>query len=229
MKSAPRIGITTGLEGERQTLDIRYVKAVEAAGGIPVVVPLIESPESARNIASLLDGLIITGGPGVTRGLIGDLPDDLSAVDERRDRSDALIYAAMGDRPFLGICYGMQFANALAGGAIYGDAQAQAGAAVHSAERGLSAHQIEISPESHLCSILKCQQMMTNSHHIQAIADVGAGLCVSARSADGVIEAIESADGRIIAVQFHPERMLERALPLFEDLVQKASAARSHR
>ncbi len=227
--SGPRIGITMSLEGGRQTLDSRYARAVEAAGGIPIVVPIIEHQETARAIAAVLDGLIITGGPGITRGLIGELPVDLPAVDERRDRSDALIYNAMTDRPFLGICYGMQFANALAGGRIYADAQAQAASDAHSAERGGSEHQIQIAGESHLRAILGTDLMMTNSHHIQAIAEVGASLRVSARSGDGLIEAIESADGRIIAVQFHPERMLERALPLFEDLVRRASAARAGR
>ena len=131
--SGARIGITTSLEGERQTLDIRYAQAVEAAGGIPIIVPIIASEANARALAAVLDGLIITGGPGITRGLIGDLPADLPAVDARRDRSDALIYQAMADRPFLGICYGMQFANALAGGTIFGDAQAQTAALTRTA------------------------------------------------------------------------------------------------
>ena len=220
--SGARIGITTSLEDGRQTLDVRYAEAVEAAGGLPIIVPIIEHEETARAIAAMLDGLIITGGPGITRGLIGGLPEDLPAVDERRDRSDALIYRAMADRPFLGICYGMQFANALAGGTIYGDAQAQAASEAHSRERGAAEHEIEIADGSHLRAILGAGRMLSNTHHIQAIADLGAGLSVTARTADGVIEAIESADGRIIGVQFHPERMLERALPLFEDLARRA-------
>lgn len=227
--SGARIGITTGLEGERQTLDIRYAQAVEAAGGIPIIIPIINRAETARAIAGLLDGLIITGGPGITRGLIGMLPADLAAVDPRRDRSDALIYGAMSDRPFLGICYGMQFANALAGGTIYGDVQAEASAAVHSAERGASEHDINILCASRLHTILGLERIATNSHHIQAIADTGHGLSVSARSDDGVVEAIESTDGRVIAVQFHPERMLERALPLFQDLVRRADATKAGR
>jgi len=225
----PRIGITTSLEAGRQTLDLRYATAVEAAGGLPIIVPMFESPEAARTFASLLDGLIITGGPGITRGLIGALPEDLPAVDERRDRSDEAIYRAMADRPFLGICYGMQFANALAGGSIYGDAQRQQGASVHSAERGAGEHEIQIEPGSRLASILGAERLCTNTHHIQAVADLGAGLRVTARTADGVVEAIESADGRVIAVQFHPERMLERALPLFEDLIGRALAFRASR
>ena len=221
----PRIGITTSLENGMQTLDLRYAQAVEAAGGIPLIVPILDSADVARAFATLLDGLIIPGGPGITRGLIGALPADLPKVDERRDCSDELIYRAMGERPFLGICYGMQFANAMAGGRIYGDVQRQA-AAVHSAERGAGEHEIQIEPSSRLGAILGVEWLRANSHHIQAVVDLGAGLRISARAADNVIEAIESVDGRVIAVQFHPERMGERGLPLFEDLVRRAAAAR---
>ena len=223
MSGRARIGITTSYADGLQSLDARYAQAVEAAGGIPIIAPVFQREETAQAFAAMLDGLIITGGPGITRGLIGALPPDLPAVDARRDRSDALIFQAMADRPFLGICYGMQFANALAGGTIYGDVQAQAESHVHSAERGASGHEIRVAPDSRLGAILGAGRLSTNTHHIQALESLGAGLRVSARAADGVIEAIESADGRVIGVQFHPERMLDRALPLFVDLVARAS------
>ena len=221
MKRA-RIGITTAFENGQQTLDARYGQAVTAAGGIPVIVPLLQNAAAADAFAALLDGLIITGGPGITRGLIGELPADLPPVDPARDRSDALIYRAMSDRPLLGICYGMQFINAMAGGTICGDAQAQANAERHSAERGATDHDIAIAPDSSLHSILGGDSIATNSYHIQAIVDLGAGLRATARTHDGVIEAIESDDGRLIGVQFHPERMGELGLPLFADLVERA-------
>ena len=229
MSDRPRIGITTSLENGQQTLDLRYPRAVEMAGGLPVIVPLFSSSAAASEFASLLDALVITGGPGITRGLIGSLPDDLAAVAELRDRSDELIYRAMTDRPFLGICYGMQFANAIAGGTIYADVQAQTSAGVHSAERGAAGHEVQLERASRLRALLGTDLLVTNSHHIQAIAEVGAGLREIARSKDGVIEAIESDDGLILGVQFHPERMLERAQPLFQDLVERAAAAKSNR
>ena len=221
-----RIGITTSYEDNRQSVDVRYAQAVERAGGLPILVPMFRQAAAARAFASLLDGLIITGGPGITRGLIGELPADLPPVDARRDISDQLIYEAMLGRPMLGICYGMQFVNAMAGGGIYADAQHQAAAEAHSSARGAAEHEIQISPGTHLRRILQAAHLMTNTHHIQAIARLGAGLSAAAQTRDGVIEAIESSDGRIIGAQFHPERMDGRAQALFDSLIQQAQSAK---
>ena len=219
-----RIGITTSLTNGRQSLDTRYTQAVEAAGGIPIIVPFLQSMAAAQALAHLLDGLIITGGPGITRGLVGELPDDLAAVDPLRDVSDALALRAMSDKPVLGICYGMQLVNALAGGAIFGDAQAQAAAMAHTPERGAGEHSIQIKAGSRLHDLFGAQQMTANSYHIQAIASLGAGLRATAHAPDGVIEALESVDGRVMGVQFHPERMGAPGLPLFVDLMRRAIA-----
>lgn len=220
----PRIGITTSYKDNRQSVDVHYAHAVENAGGIPIIVPMFQHEDTAKSFAALLDGLVITGGPGITRGLIGDLPDDLPPVDAVRDTSDELIYRAMINRPILGICYGMQFVNAMAGGTIYGDVQNQQNTHVHSSGRGATDHPVTIQSNTRLHNILKTQQLVTNTYHLQAVADVGLGFKAVAHAEDGVIEAIESEDGRIIGVQFHPERMTDRAQPLFDDLIARAKA-----
>ncbi|MCY3583862.1 MAG: gamma-glutamyl-gamma-aminobutyrate hydrolase family protein [Chloroflexi bacterium] len=226
MVGKARIGISTSLSGSQQRLNTHYAQAVEAAGGIPIILPLLRSLAAAQSLAALLDGLIITGGPGITRGLIGALPEDLPAVDPQRDTSDELALRAMSEKPVLGICYGMQFINAMTGGKIFGDAQTQAAAMAHSPERGADEHRIQIAPGSRLQDLYDAPQITTNSYHIQAIAALGAGLIATAHADDGVIEALESADGRLMGVQFHPERMGETGSPLFANLVRRAIASR---
>lgn len=219
----PRIGITTSYKDGKQSISHHYIRAIEDAGGIPIIVPMLESDDTSRAFADLLDGLVITGGPGITRGLIGDLPDDLSAVDPVRDASDERIYRAFAEkRPILGICYGMQFINAMHGGSIYADTTKQVnGAFNHSDGRGGDPHFINIEADSLLYRTLNTLQIKVNTHHIQSIERVGQGLRVSAQAADGVIEAIEATDGRILGVQFHPERMGDSMKPLFRDFIAR--------
>ncbi len=203
-------------------LDAHYARAIEAAGALPLIVPIFETREAAAEFTTLLDGLVITGGPGITQGLIGVLPDDLEPVDSLRTRNDTLVFDAMSDRPVLGICYGMQFINAQAGGTIYADVYAQKpGAILHSVGRGGIDHPVRFEPDSRLCQIMNTREIIANTYHIQAVADVGEGLRAVGYGPDGVIEAIESQDGRLLGVQFHPERMPDRAMPLFEDFVNR--------
>ncbi len=220
-----RIGLTTGFDGERQQVDLAYVAALEAAGALPVLLPLTQSAEIARHFAGLLDGLVVPGGPAVTDGLIGELPEDLDPPQPRRTASDRLYLQAFleAGKPILGICYGMQLLNAVLGGTIYADVQRQLeGARAHSPKRGAEQHPIEIAPESHLARLLGRTTWTVNTRHLQALATIGRGLRVSARAPDGVIEAIESPDGRLLGVQFHPERMGSEGLPLFRHLVSLA-------
>lgn len=218
----PRIGITTSYQNGRQFIDHAYIQAVEAAGGLPLIVPMLQTEDAVHELVSMLDGLVITGGPGITTGLIGELPEDLPAVDPVRDQADALVFQAIPDRPVLGICYGMQFINAQAGGTIYADVmQQKPGTLIHSADRGGQPHPVQFRRDSHLYTMLERLQLNVNTHHIQAVAEVGTGLRAVGHSPDGIIEAIESVDGRLIGVQFHPERMFNQTRELFEAFVAR--------
>ena len=229
----PRIGVTTSLNAtdagaREQRLDLRYVRAVERAGGLPLVVPMLATDGAADAFAALLDGLVVTGGPAVTDGLVGELPDDIDGTDPDRVASDRRILAAFLDarRPALGVCYGMQLANALRGGTLWADVERQSGAAVHSAGRGGTVHPVEPVPGTRFARLVGAGPVTVNTRHVQALATVGDGLVVSARAPDGVVEAVETPDGSFVGVQFHPEAMEPALDAVFEDLVARAAAAR---
>jgi len=227
----PLIGITTSIsiadDGRwRQNLDGYYVEAVDSAGGCPVIVPMAASQQSLQPLLDQLDGLVITGGPGITDRLEGELPEELPPTPARRAQADLWAWEAIRhrQRPVLGICYGMQFINARFGGSIYADAQKLLGSAPHSPSRNSGEevfHHIEVSQASLLAGLAAGEQRV-NSYHLQAVSEVGEGLQVSARSTDGLVEAIETADGQLLGVQFHPERMGRSWSALFEHLVQRA-------
>ena len=224
----PLIGITSSLNAnDEQVLDRRYVEAVEQAGGEPLMLPMTTEKHALAVVLERIDGLLITGGPGIERGLIGALPEDLPPAGGRRVQSDQWSFAAAQGRelPVLGICYGMQFISAELGGTIWADVEAQLGVDAHSPKRtGRQPveHDIEVASGTVMARITAAGLSRVNSSHIQAIERPGAGLAISARSGDGLVEVVESEDGRLVGVQFHPEVMGGVWGNVFEHLVRRA-------
>jgi putative glutamine amidotransferase len=222
----PCIGITTSYEDGTQQLDRRYVTAIEKAGGSPFLLPTTDSASTVDALIGQIDGLVVPGGPAVTDGLIGSRPDDLGRLDALRATSDRRWMQRCWDagRPILGICYGMQRLNALAGGTIYGDVEAERDdTQTHSQKRGATSHPVTLAEGSRLRQWLATDTLSVNTRHLQAIATLGDGFSAAATAPDGVIEAIEHENGRIVGVQFHPERLGARTRPLFRAFLNQTT------
>jgi len=219
-------------------LRARYIRAVEELGGIPLILPLVESPAARRRLLDGVDGLLLTGsGPDLPPRLYGErqrFPFPL--VSERRANFelDLVHQARSRDLPLLGICGGMQAVNVACGGSLYQDIPSQVQDALDHRQKTKAihvSHAVTVSPKSLLKQIVKQAELMVNSSHHQSVKAVAPSLIASAVAPDGIVEAIESPAHRfLLAVQWHPEFLFERHRShrrLFEALLRAARRARS--
>lgn len=230
----PIIGITCAWDEEkgRFFLGGMYVEAVQAGGGIPVLLTPPGDSASLDRLTKAVDGLVLSGGTDVDPVYFGEEPifGGGEICPERDAFELALAGAALASGiPLIGICRGMQVINIAAGGDIYQDIGSQLGDPLikhfQQAPRWHPTHEIKVLPGTSLASILGSGPVRVNSYHHQAVRKVAPGFIVSARSGDGVIEAVES-PGHLFAlgVQCHPEALWKRH-PLFLNLFKKLAEA----
>jgi putative glutamine amidotransferase len=205
--------------GKREcvALNLAYVRALEAAGLVPLPVPTMLAPERAVAALGGMRGLVLTGGEDVDPALYGATPSKkLQKVDAARDAAELALIAAARARhlPILAICRGIQILNVALGGTLYQDLESERDAVLaHSSET--SKHAIRVEAGSLLEQTLGSRTATVNSRHHQAIRDLAPGLKAVAWAEDGVIEAAEPVDASapwMLAVQWHPEDLTERAL-----------------
>jgi len=202
---------------ERVTLNTAYVRALERAGLVPLAVPTMLAADRAGAALTAVRGLVLTGGEDVAPDRYGAVPHPrLGDVDPVRDAAElALIAAARAHRlPILAICRGIQILNVALGGTLYQDLDSERPSPVpHSDET--SQHAVRVAAGSLLERTLGMRSATVNSRHHQAIRDLAPGLKAVAWADDGVIEGAEPADAGapwMVAVQWHPEDLTERAL-----------------
>ena len=228
----PIVGVTIGYSSEnREVFSLRddYVRAVESAGGLPLVLAP-GTPEDAPLLLDRLDGLLLTGGADVDPTHYGEEPhESVTRVIPERDALELSLSreALRRDLPMLAICRGHQVLNVATGGTLVQDLPSQwRGAMNHDPdiERWSLAHDVRILPGTRLREILGRDRVAVNSFHHQAVSRPGTGVVVSAYSeGDEVIEAIELPEKRLaVGVQWHPEAFWDKGgdfHALFEALV----------
>lgn len=222
----PTIGITTqslqAIDGIPAALPAsvvmnqRYYEAVAAAGAAPVLIPLLDDVDALRATYEACAGIMIPGGVDMDPGTYGEAPHErLGRVDPARDRVELQLtrWAIEDRKPLLGLCRGLQVINVAAGGTLYQDLDAQLEGAIRhdyfptfGFDRDYVSHDVAVAPASRLRSLVDIDQLPVNSMHHQGVKRLGAGLVACARSADGLIEAVESPNGHwMVGVQWHPE------------------------
>ena len=187
--------------------DAAYARAVAEAGGLPIYLPL---QQDAAALAERLDGLLVPGGGDFVPERSYPAGVAFDPVPGRQLAFDrALLDAALErDRPVLGICDGMQLLALHSGGALHFDGATDVpGAAEHRLADPAARHAIRVEMPSRLGALLGGAEATVNSRHHQAVADAGSAR-VTARSGDGIVEAVELPGARFaLGVQWHPESL----------------------
>jgi putative glutamine amidotransferase len=218
---------------------ISYLRALEAAGGIPLLIHLTRDAEVLDAHYRRCDALLFAGGEDVSPSFYGAAPHPrLGATNPAQDEVELALArrAAADGKPILGICRGVQLVNVALGGTLYQDIPAELPGALDHAEsterRDMShlAHPLALDEDSWLAERLGARELPVNTLHHQALRDVAPGLRAVGRAPDGVVEAVEgTGSGFVLGVQCHPEELWERADPrwarVFEGFVEAARQA----
>ena len=231
---APVIGLTTyrqpatwGVwDARADLLPTEYAVAVEAAGGVPVLLPPVASPAAAARVVSRIDALVVSGGSDVDPERYGAVPHPRT-VGWQPDRDEwelaLLTAAADAGLPVLGVCRGMQLMAVHAGGTLDQHTPDLVGHETHSPGGDTyGAVSVTTGPGSTLAALVG-SAIDVSCHHHQSVAS-HPGFTAVARASDGTVEAIEATGDRFcLAVQWHPETRTETGL--MSGLV---AAAREH-
>lgn len=225
---APLIGITPSYSDMKSTVGFSYINAVRKAGGIPIILPGVRTKDEADALIASIDGIIFSGGEDVDPIRYGEqIWNETVGINHPRDTSDFLMVQAARDRkiPIMGICRGSQLLNVALGGSLYQDIPSQIGTK-HSKpySPGKGIHAIGLEKGSRISELLAgADSVWVNTHHHQSVKQIAPGCRVTARAADGVVEAWEAPG--IFSVQFHPEEMIlggeYKFLPIFTAFVEE--------
>ncbi|MDQ6607544.1 MAG: gamma-glutamyl-gamma-aminobutyrate hydrolase family protein [Actinomycetota bacterium] len=231
-------GVTPTPEGEppqaEMALGLKYLRAIELAGGIPVVVPPLQF-DCLQPLLDRVTGVCLSGGPDLDSRAYGEPRHELSGPTWSELDGFELALARAADArglPILAVCRGTQVLNVARGGSLHQHLPDVVGRAINHRQEKPGrepTHWVTVLSEAtRLGQILGAQRRKVNSFHHQAIAALGEGLTVTSRASDGTIESVEAIDREfVLGVQWHAECLIERReqAALFEEFV---GAARRH-
>ncbi len=240
MPRRPIIGISPDNQAPDQPrpvyeLPMAYPKAIEKAGGIPMLLHHTHDPALRDAYMRAIDGLLIPGGDDLDPALYGQSAHQKTRrLDSLRQAFD-LAMLAMAERqnmPVLGICFGCQAMNVQRGGTLHQyipdllrpEPVIHAGDPANTTDNN-AWHSVAIAPQSRLGAIMKMDNVTVNSRHRQAIDRLGTGLAACAISADGLVEALEDDSLKFwLGVQWHAEGLDDAPHPeLFNAFVAAAA------
>lgn len=198
---------------------ISYLRAIEAAGGIPSLIHLTDDADVLDVLYDRCDALLFAGGEDIAPAAYDAVPHPkLGTTNQQQDHVEiALVRRAIAEgRPVLGICRGLQIINVALGGTLYQDIAAECPNTLdHQAsdaryDMAYLAHPIEIDAASWLAEQLGTSNLLVNTLHHQAVRDLAPTMRVVACAPDAVVEAIEGrGDQMVLGVQCHPEVLWE--------------------
>ena len=207
-----------------------YYDAILHSGGIPVIIPPMDSEEDLRQFLSILSGVVLVGGGDLDPRRDGYvLHSTVRPMSSRREEFDRMFLRVIAEekKPLLAVGAGMQLLNVMMGGSLYFHIPVDLPKAMPHFDRQDPLHHrhtLEVTPGTMMERVYGDSDIRVNSTHHMAVREVAPGFCVSAIAPDGVIEAIESEDPDWLAVgtQFHPESSTATALDMriFEDFVE---------
>jgi putative glutamine amidotransferase len=235
-------GIPEGIP-QSWVMSRRYFTALSQAGGVPIMVPLLDAePETLRALYDRLDGVFLAGGVDVSPECYGQERTELCGrTDAARDAVEIALarWAIAEGKPLLGVCRGLHVVNVAMGGTLWQDCTAfYPGSIKHDYfptqgfARDHIAHDVDVTRGSRLSAALGGGAVAVNSMHHQGVMRLGGGLHVTAHAPDGLIEAIETPahDGWMVAVQWHPEALVDddaRTAALFHAFIAASVAWRA--
>ncbi|MGZ5308101.1 MAG: gamma-glutamyl-gamma-aminobutyrate hydrolase family protein [Solirubrobacterales bacterium] len=243
----PLIGVTTSEVREAETiaqtpegdpprkemaLGLTYLQAIEAAGGLPVVIPPL-APDAVEATLDRLDAVCLSGGPDIDPRTYGEGEHpELGPTEPDLDLAELVVARSADARalPILAICRGAQVLNIARGGSLHQHVPELNDSIGHRQPNPGEepTHPVRVDPASKLGEVLGSDRVEVNSFHHQAVARLGEGLRAVAWAEDGLVEAVEDPERDfLIGVQWHAETLghFPEGAALFRRFVESADPA----